>query len=55
MNINDPELNEETGEWEVTIDGGVYSFVEESEAAQFYNLQMTFLGEDQEDRDGEYT
>ena len=37
--------NKETGEWEVTVAGGVYSFLDEADARQFDELQARFTEE----------
>ncbi|MDC0529223.1 hypothetical protein OAO19_03030 [Gammaproteobacteria bacterium] len=37
--------NKDTGQWEVTVAGGVYSFLDECDALQFANLQQSLKGE----------
>ena len=39
--------NKETREWEVKVDGGIYSFTEETQALQFLNLQATFTNDEE--------
>ena len=43
--------NKNTGEWEVTVNGGTYSFLDESDARQFANLQEMFIEEYGNDSD----
>lgn len=52
---NSPEVlkNKKTGEWEVTVAGGTYSFIDETDARQFANLQEMFIQEYSNDDDVE--
>lgn len=45
MKVSEPTRDEDTGEWVVSIEGSLYSFLEESAAKQFYELQRSFIKE----------
>ena len=51
--VTQPEKNKDTGEWEVFVDTGTYSFTEEADARQFYNLQLSFVELQEGEIDGQ--